>query len=373
MTERQRIIPIQPGLESPLRPALTPVGAPVSPGPIQDQRGRWLRDLRISVIDQCNLRCRYCMPREVFHDDYVYLSRQQMLTFLETVRISARFAELGIQKIRLTGGEPLLRKDLAALVAQLATLQTLEGQPVELALTTNGLLLRQKAQSLAQAGLHRVTVSLDAIDPERFQRMADHPDASPQQVLDGIAEAQSLGLRLKANMVVQRGVNEEEIVPMAAAFRALGVSLRFIEFMDVGSSNGWSLDHVVPSREILQALQAHWPLEYVGRERSSEVSERWRYTDGRGEVGFISSVTAPFCGDCSRARLSAEGGLYTCLFASQGIDLKPLLRSSMTDDEVRTVLAHCWAGRSDRYSEVRADAQALGLMRPKVEMSYIGG
>lgn len=373
MTERQRIIPIQPGRESPLRPVQGIPGGVRPLAAVRDARGRWLRDLRISVIDQCNLRCRYCMPREVFNDSYVYLSRQQMLSFAEIARVASCFAGLGIQKIRLTGGEPLLRKDLESLVAQLSGLRTLEGQPVELALTTNGLLLAQKAKALAEAGLHRVTVSLDAIDPVQFQRMADHPGAHPQQVLDGIAYAQSLGLRLKANMVVQKGVNEDEILSMAAAFRDLGVSLRFIEFMDVGSSNGWSMEHVVPSEQILQRIHAVWPLQKIGREIASEVSERWRYADGRGEIGFISSVTAPFCGDCSRARLSAEGGLYTCLFAHQGIDLKPLLRADLSDDAVRSVLADCWQARKDRYSEVRAELMASGQQRPKVEMSYIGG
>lgn len=373
MTERQRIIPIQPGLESPLRPVDGVSDQIRPPGAIQDRRGRWLRDLRISVIDQCNLRCRYCMPREVFNDDYIYLSRQQMLSFDEIVRVAARFVELGVQKIRLTGGEPLLRKDLESLVAQLSPLRTLEGQPVELALTTNGLLLKQKAEALAKAGLHRVTVSLDAIDPVQFQRMADHPNADPAQVLAGIAHAKALGLRMKANMVVQKGVNDEEIVPMAQAFRSLGVSLRFIEFMDVGSSNGWSMEHVLPSEEVIQRIHAHWPLERVGRDLASEVSERWRYADGAGEVGVISSVTKPFCGDCSRARLSAEGGLYTCLFAHTGVDLKPILRSMATDDEIRTVLAERWDHRTDRYSELRAELQASGQSRPKVEMSYIGG
>lgn len=373
MTERQRIIPIQPGRESPLLPAGAAVGQLRAPGAIQDASGRWLRDLRISVIDQCNLRCRYCMPREVFNDDYVYLSRQQMLSFDEIVRLAARFAELGVQKIRLTGGEPLLRKDLEILVSQLARLRTLDGQPVELALTTNGLLLKQKAQALQAAGLHRVTVSLDAIHPEQFQRMADHASASPTQVLEGIAFAQSLGLRMKANMVVQRGVNDGEIIPMAHAFRELGVSLRFIEFMDVGSSNGWSMEHVLPSEAVLKRIHAEWPIERFGREIASEVSERWRYVDGAGEVGVISSVTAPFCGNCSRARLSAEGGLYTCLFANTGLDLRPILRSGASDDELRTVLAERWDHRTDRYSELRAALHASGQSRPKVEMSYIGG
>ena len=373
MTERQRIIPIQPGRESPLRPARDSAGQGRGPGAIHDGRGRSLRDLRISVIDQCNLRCRYCMPREVFHDGYVYLSRQQMLSFDEIVRIASCFTQLGVQKIRLTGGEPLLRKQLESLVSQLAPLKTLEGQPVELALTTNGLLLAQKAKALAEAGLHRVTVSLDAIHPDRFQQMADTPGAHAQIVLDGIAQAKAVGLRLKANMVVQRGANEDEILPMAAAFRALGVSLRFIEFMDVGSSNDWSLQHVVPSAEIVRRINSQWPIERVGREVASEVSERWRYKDGQGEIGLISSVTAPFCGDCSRARLSAEGGLYTCLFAHQGVDLRPLIRSGLKDDEIRAVLAGCWEGRTDRYSEIRAELQASGQRRPKVEMSYIGG
>jgi len=340
------------------------VPAPAAAAGLVDAFGRVHTDLRISVTDRCNLRCTYCMPLDV-----TFRPREDLLEFAEIARVARVAARLGVTSLRITGGEPLVRQDVNRLVAMLAATPGI----TDLALTTNGLLLAQKAKALAEAGLHRVTVSLDAIHPDRFQQMADTPGAHAQIVLDGIAQAKAVGLRLKANMVVQRGANEDEILPMAAAFRALGVSLRFIEFMDVGSSNDWSLQHVVPSAEIVQRINSQWPIERVGREVASEVSERWRYKDGQGEIGLISSVTAPFCGDCSRARLSAEGGLYTCLFAHQGVDLRPLIRSGLKDDEIRAVLAGCWEGRTDRYSEIRAELQASGQRRPKVEMSYIGG
>ncbi|MEY4083142.1 MAG: molybdenum cofactor biosynthesis protein [Pseudomonadota bacterium] len=373
MTERQRIIPIQPGKESPLRPAVFDASIPKPTGRVTDTRDRGLRDLRISVIDQCNLRCGYCMPREVFNRDYVFLSRQELLSFSEIERLTRAFVGLGVEKVRITGGEPLLRKQLETLVESLARLKTLENKPLELALTTNGLLLKEKAAGLVQAGLHRVTVSLDALDPEVFQAMGDTPEASPEQVLAGIEAALSAGLKVKANMVVQRGVNDSQILPMARAFRELGATLRFIEFMDVGSSNGWDPTQVMASEDILELIGQVFPLEPYGRDIPSEVSERWRYTDGRGEVGFISSVSKPFCSDCSRARISAEGGLYTCLFASTGVDLRALLRSEPSDELVGQAIAQLWQQRTDRYSELRGELMKKGPVGPKVEMSYIGG
>ncbi|MGA1083628.1 MAG: GTP 3',8-cyclase MoaA [Burkholderiaceae bacterium] len=373
MTERQRIIPIQPGKESPLRPAVFDSKAAIPTGRASDARGRGLRDLRISVIDQCNLRCGYCMPREVFNRDYVFLSRQELLSFDEIDRLARSFVALGVEKIRITGGEPLLRKQLEDLIGRLASLITLEGKPLELALTTNGLLLKDKAAALAEAGLHRVTVSLDALDPSIFQAMGDTPEASPEQVLEGIRAAQSAGLKVKANMVVQRGVNDSQILPMARAFRELGATLRFIEFMDVGSSNGWNPEQVVASTEILHTLSSEFDLEPYGRDIPSEVSERWRYADGRGEVGFISSVSKPFCGECSRARISAEGGLYTCLFANTGVDLRALVRAEQDDAQLLRALAQVWQHRNDRYSELREELMKKGPAGPKVEMSYIGG
>lgn len=373
MTERQRIIPIQPGKESPLHPAVFDSTAALPVGRATDSRGRGLRDLRISVIDQCNLRCGYCMPREVFNRDYVFLSRQELLSFDEIERLARSFVELGVEKIRITGGEPLLRKQLEDLIARLARLRTIEGRPLELALTTNGLLLKDKAAALAQAGLHRVTVSLDALDPGIFQAMGDTPEASPQQVLGGIRAAQAVGLKVKANMVVQKGVNDTQILPMARAFRELGATLRFIEFMDVGSSNGWNADQVVPSADILATLSTEFSLKAYGRDLPSEVSERWQYTDGRGEVGFISSVSKPFCAECSRARISAEGGLYTCLFANKGIDLRALVRGEPDDRQLLRALSQVWQHRNDRYSELREELMKKGPAGPKVEMSYIGG
>lgn len=372
MSESQRYIPIADEALHRLRPVLLDEGWSLPDGRMLDTRGRGLQDLRISVIDQCNMRCGYCMPREIFDKDYVYLSRQELLGFDEIERLARAFVALGVQKIRITGGEPLLRKDLEHLVAMLAALRTLEGQPVELALTTNGLLLGKKAKALADAGLHRVTVSLDALDPDIFQQMADISEAGPQDVITGMRQAQEAGLRVKANMVVQRGVNESQILPMAEQFRDMGATLRFIEFMDVGSSNGWKLDQVVSSKDIISRIHARFPLERIGRGTPSEVSDRWRYLDGRGEIGLISSVTEPFCGACSRARISAEGGLYTCLFATQGSDLRGLVRQESDDQRLLRAIAQIWARRADRYSELRTQMKK-GPEGPKVEMSYIGG
>ncbi len=332
-----------------------------------DQLGRALRDLRISVTDRCNFRCRYCMPKEVFGQAYHFLPREQILSFEEITRLARVFATLGTRKLRLTGGEPLIRRDLEQLVASLAEIPGIE----DMALTTNGSLLTPaKAAALKAAGLGRVTVSLDSLDDHTFQAMNDvgFPVA---KVLSAISAAQLAGLTpVKVNMVVKRGVNQDSILPMAAHFRGTGVTLRFIEYMDVGNSNGWQLVDVVSAREILDAVGANWPLEPVAPTRPGEVARRYRYLDGKGEIGLIASVTQPFCGGCTRARLSAEGQLYTCLFASQGHDLRRLLRDGSTDQELSAFIEGVWGRRTDRYSELRtADTTALA----KVEMSHIGG
>ncbi|HEX8964236.1 MAG TPA: GTP 3',8-cyclase MoaA [Rhodocyclaceae bacterium] len=330
-----------------------------------DARGRRLRDLRISITDRCNFRCTYCMPKEVFGSGYPFLPREKLLSFEEIARVGRIFAALGVQKIRLTGGEPLLRRDTERLIGLLAAIPGLE-----IALTTNGALLSQRAQSLKAAGLRRVTVSLDALDDEIFGRMNDvgFPVA---RVLEGIAAAQAAGLApVKINMVVQRGVNDDQVVPLARHFRGTGHIPRFIEYMDVGVSNGWRIEDVVPSAEVVRRIAEVFPIEPVAPAYPGEVAERWRYLDGAGEVGVISSVTHAFCGDCTRVRLSTEGMLYTCLFAQSGHDLRALLRGGRTDDEIAAAIAAIWSGRDDRYSEIRsAETQAL----KKIEMSYIGG
>ncbi len=345
---------------------------PLPTGPLLDQRDRALKDLRLSVIDQCNFRCTYCMPKSVFDRNYEFLPKESLLSFEELERLSRAFVALGVEKLRITGGEPLLRKNIEDLVARLAPIQTLAGKPVEIAMTTNGALLKQKALALKNAGLKRITVSLDALSDQTFKAMNDM-DYPVSDVLAGIDAAAEAGLRVKVNMVVQRGVNDHEILPMAKAFRERGHTLRFIEFMDVGSSNAWRWDHVVPSREIIDMISLEHPLVPIGRDTPSEVSERWRYADGKGEVGLISSVSNPFCGNCSRARISAEGVLYTCLFAQSGTDLRGLLRGDNTPspEEIEKVIAAIWQKRDDRYSELRAQLREQGLK--KVEMSYIGG
>jgi cyclic pyranopterin phosphate synthase len=333
--------------------------------PLSDTFARPLRDVRISVTDRCNFRCVYCMPREVFGRDYRFLPREELLTFEEIERLGRIFAAHGVEKIRLTGGEPLLRRDLERLVAELAAIPG-----VEVALTTNGSLLAPKAQALADAGLHRVAVSLDSLDDDVFRAMNDvaFPVA---RVLAGIDTAAAVGLApVKVNMVVRRGLNEESVLPMARYFRAKGHVLRFIEYMDVGTTNGWRLDDVVPAEEILAAIDAEMPLEPLERSYRGEVARRWRYRDGGGEIGVIASVTEPFCGDCTRARLSADGTLYTCLFAATGHDLRALLRAGASDDDLSDALAALWRRRDDRYSELRS---ARTASTPKVEMSFIGG
>jgi GTP 3',8-cyclase len=331
---------------------------------VPDTFGRPLRDLRISVTDRCNFRCVYCMPREVYGRDYAFLPRSQVLSFEEIARVAGAFHGLGVRKLRLTGGEPLLRRELERLVAMLAALQD-----AEVTMTTNGALLARKAQMLADAGLARVTVSLDSVDEDVFREMND-VDVPLAQVLEGIDAAAAVGLPVKVNTVVKRGLNDDGIVDLAARFRGTGHVLRFIEFMDVGSTNGWRLDDVVPAAEIVARIGDVFPLEPLDPNYRGETARRWRYADGSGEIGVIASVTEPFCGDCTRARLSADGKLYTCLFATTGRDLRPLLRGDASDEELLGHLSHAWRRRDDRYSELRtAETAAL----PKVEMSYIGG
>jgi cyclic pyranopterin phosphate synthase len=330
-----------------------------------DTLGRPLHDLRISVTDRCNFRCVYCMPKEIFGKDYQFLPRAEILTFEEIERLVRIFVSLGVRKIRLTGGEPLVRRDLERLVEKLAKIGDLD-----LTLTTNGSLLAQKARTLADAGLRRVTVSLDSLDDATFKRMNDS-DFPVAKVLAGIEAAHAAGLApIKINMVTKRGVNESSIVPMARYFKGTGMTLRFIEFMDVGSTNGWRLDDVIPAREIVAMIDREMPLEPVQAGYRGEVAARYRYRDGGGEIGVISSVTQPFCADCTRARLSADGSLYTCLFATQGHDLRALVRSAATDDEITDAIAAVWTERTDRYSDLRSE-QTAGLH--KIEMSFIGG
>ena len=335
---------------------------------------RPLRDLRISVTDRCNLRCTYCMPREVFDKLHTYLPRSELLSFEEIERIARLFIRLGVRKIRLTGGEPLLRHGIEHLIEKLARLQTAEGKPMEIALTTNGVLLARKARLLKSAGLSRVTVSLDGLSDDTFQCMSG-TDEAVVSVLEGIDAAQTAGLGpVKVNMVVKRGVNEHEIVPMAEHFRHSGIVLRYIEFMDVGTSNGWRMDDVVPAREILDRITSRYPLEQHDPHYSGEVAERWRYADGAGEVGVIASVTHAFCNECTRARLATDGRLYTCLFASEGLDLRTPLRQGQGDRVLTNLIAGCWGRRTDQYSQLRhaATGEASGSVK-KIEMSYIGG
>ncbi len=347
----------------PIQAARVPA-APFAGGPLTDTRGRLLRDLRISVTDRCNFRCVYCMPREVFDANHPFLPHSQILSFEEIARLARVFVGLGVKKIRLTGGEPLVRKQLHRLVAMLAEL------PVEITLTTNGSLLARQAKALAQAGLDRVTVSLDSLDDATFRAMndADYPVA---KVLEGIEAAAAAGLApVKINMVVKRGTNDPHILPMAEHWRGSGHIVRFIEYMDVGSTNGWRMDDVVPSLEVVRRISERWPLEPIDPNYPGEVAERWRYRDGAGEIGVISSVTQAFCSSCNRMRLSTEGSLFTCLFAQSGHDLKRLLRGGASDEELRAEIAAVWQRRDDRYSEIRTAETAK---QRKIEMSYIGG
>jgi cyclic pyranopterin phosphate synthase len=337
-----------------------------NPLTVLDTLGRPVRDLRVSVTDRCNFRCVYCMPKEVFGRDHAFLPRAEILDFEEIERVVRAAVALGVRKVRLTGGEPLVRRNLETLVGMVAGVQGVE----DLTLTTNASLLAPKAQALADAGLHRVTVSLDALDDETFQRMND-VGFPVTQVLDGVAAAEAAGLApIKVNAVIRRGLNEHAVLDLARHFRGSGTTVRFIEYMDVGHSNGWRLDDVVPAAEVVAAIDARWPLEPIDAEYRGEVAQRYRYRDGAGEIGVISSVTQPFCGDCTRARLSADGQLFTCLFATSGHDLRGLIRSGASDAELADALRAIWVGRSDRYSELRT-LDTVDL--PKVEMSFIGG
>jgi len=334
-------------------------------GWVADTRGRALRDLRISVTDRCNFRCIYCMPKDVFGRDYPFLPHADLLTFEEIARLARVFKAHGVQKLRLTGGEPLLRKRVERLIEMLAEIGGLD-----LTLTTNGALLAQKARELKAAGLDRVTVSLDALDDQVFRAMNDM-DFPVAKVLAGIDAAAEAGLApIKINMVVKRGMNEREILPMARRFKDTGHILRFIEYMDVGHTNGWRMDDVVPSSEVLRIIGEALPVEPIEPNYRGEVAERWRYVDGGGEIGVISSVTQAFCRDCTRARLSTDGKLYTCLFATRGFDLRALLREGSDDDRISDAIAAIWRQRGDRYSEIRSENTAK---LPKIEMSYIGG
>ncbi len=335
---------------------------------LRDTYQRPLRDLRISVTDRCNFRCPYCMPREVFGPGYAFLKDPQLMTLDELVRITRTFLRLGVEKIRLTGGEPLLRPDVVELVRILKR----ELRVPDVALTTNGWLLGQRAAALRDAGLDRVNVSVDSLNPETAGRM-NGLGFKVERVLGGIDAAVACGLRVKINAVVQRGVNDGEIEDVAAYFRERGITLRFIEFMDVGNTNHWRHEQVVPAGEIVRRLSARWPLEPVGPAYRGEVAARYRYKDGRGEIGLISSVTEPFCHDCHRARLSADGRLFTCLFAALGWDVLAAVRAGASDDELDRYVSRIWSGRVDRYSDERAELLASGEIRPKAEMSYLGG
>jgi GTP 3',8-cyclase len=329
-----------------------------------DTLGRPVRDLRISVTDRCNFRCSYCMPKSVFGQGYRFMDRKELLSFEEIERVARAFVRLGVEKIRLTGGEPLLRREVEGLVARLATIDGLD-----LTLTTNASLLARKARMLKDAGLNRVNVSLDSLDDATFRAMND-VDFPVARVLEGIETASEVGLPVKVNAVVKRGVNDDGIIELARHFRGSPHTLRFIEFMDVGTTNGWRLDDVVPAAEIIERIDAVFPLEPVEAAYRGEVAQRWRYRDGAGEVGVISSVTQPFCGDCTRSRISAEGKLYTCLFAARGTDLRALVRSGATDDELTDAIGGVWLRRADRYSEIRTERTRE---LPRIEMSYIGG
>jgi GTP 3',8-cyclase len=337
--------------------------------PLLDRLSRPLETLRISITDRCNFRCVYCMPKEVFGRDYAFLERTALLSFEEIARVTRVFAELGVKRVRITGGEPLVRRNVEQLIAQLHEIPTPQGHPLELAITTNDALLAQKAQALADAGLGRVTVSLDSVDDATFRALND-VDFPVDKVFAGIDAAARAGLPVKVNAVVKRGANDHEIVALAERFRGTGHVLRFIEYMDVGHTNGWRLDDVVSAAEIVERIDAVHPLEPAEAARADETARRWRYRDGAGEIGVIASVTQPFCGGCSRARLSAEGRLHTCLFALKGHDLRAPLRLGASDEELAGLVRGIWGDRNDRYSELRtADTSSSH----KVEMSYIGG
>lgn len=368
------VIPIAPIRDAWPLPQAGDFVPPTSGHALLDQLGRPLRDLRISVTDRCNFRCGYCMPRDVFDKHHAFLPQTQLLTFEEITNVADAFVGLGVRKLRITGGEPLLRKDIETLIRQLATLRCADGTPPELALTTNGALLTKKAKQLREAGLHRLTVSLDALDDVVFKRMSD-TDLNVQAVLDGITAAQAAGFpSIKVNAVIQRGVNDHQILPIARHFHGTCVEVRFIEFMDVGNTNLWEMDRVLTAEQIRNALHAEMPLQLLPRDTHS-TAQRWAYADGGGHVGFIASVTQPFCGDCSRMRLSTDGKLFTCLFAGQGYDLRHAIRDEqLASEPLRQKIAAVWRQRHDRYSEQR-DARGDPKVdaQPKVEMSFIGG
>ena len=361
----QRYLASLPHIPTALRPAT---------GLLSDKLSRPLRDLRISVTDRCNFRCSYCMPKEVFDKNYSFLPQTSLLSFEEITRTARLFVAHGVEKIRLTGGEPLLRKHLEVLIGMLSELRTPDGARLDLTLTTNASVLAKKAQALKDAGLQRITISLDALDDAIFRRMND-ADFPVVDVLKGIEAAERVGLGpIKVNMVVKRGTNDAEIVPMARHFKGSAVVLRFIEYMDVGATNGWRMNEVMPSAQVIARINEVFPLEAIGANAVGETAERWRYRDGGGEVGVISSVTQAFCRDCNRARLSTEGKLFLCLFASQGHDLRALLRGEFSDAQMLAAIAHIWHGRDDRYSELRSSGQAdIHTGERRVEMHYIGG
>ncbi len=384
MTDRHvpRVIPLTDQRSSSLPiPPIMADSAIGSGALLTDRRGRPLRDLRISVTDRCNFRCNYCMPKEIFDKDHTYLKHTDLLSFEEITRVARIFVAHGVQKIRLTGGEPLLRKNIERLIEQLSSLRTADGQTLDLTLTTNGSLLARKAHDLKSAGLQRVTVSLDGLDDAVFRSMND-VDFPVAAVLDGIEAAREVGLGpIKINMVVKRGTNEHQILPMARRFKGTGMVLRFIEYMDVGATNGWRMNEVLPSSEVVKLIHAQLPLVQLEPANPGETAERWGFADvhGRhdhaaGEIGVISSVTQAFCGECNRARLSTEGQLYLCLFAGQGYDLRQLIRAQSTDADLTTGVERIWRARVDRYSELRS---ALpfdpGSPVRRIEMSYIGG
>ena len=371
-----RIIPIVNQLASKLAADLA-TQAYSTTGLLTDTLARPLRDLRISVTDRCNFRCSYCMPSDVFDKNYAFLPQTSLLSFEEIARLARVFVAHGVEKVRITGGEPLLRKNLEVLIEMLARMTTVAGKPLDITLTTNASLLARKAQSLKDAGLQRVTVSLDAIDDVIFRRMND-VDFPVADVLRGIEVARHVGLRpVKINMVVKRGTNDSEILPMARHFRHSGNVLRFIEYMDVGATNGWRMDEVLPSAQVIERINAAFIVAAIDPNYMGETAERWQYADGAGEIGVISSVTQAFCRDCNRARLSTEGKLFLCLFARAGHDLRALLRGGFADDQIAGAVARIWQKRDDRYSEQRAalppDSTAEGPVTKRVEMSYIGG
>ncbi|GAB6415152.1 GTP 3',8-cyclase MoaA [Bacillus luti] len=333
---------------------------------VKDFFGRPLQDLRISVIDRCNFRCTYCMPAEVFGPDYAFLKDEFLLTFDEIERLAKLFVSIGVQKIRLTGGEPLLRKDVTKLIARLVKIDGL----VDIGLTTNAIHLTKQAKALKEAGLHRVNVSLDAIDDDVF-RDINGRNVNTKPVIKGIIAAKEAGLEVKVNMVVKKGMNDHQVLPMAAYFKEQGISLRFIEFMDVGSTNGWNFDQVVTKRELIEMIHNVYPLEPAEAHYFGEVAKRYRYAGTNVEVGFITSVSESFCSSCTRARISADGKFYTCLFATEGLDIRELLRSNLSDERLLHTIQDVWMNRKDRYSDERTEESAKN--RPKIEMSYIGG